>query len=219
MKAQLKHAEDDRKVKAVILKVDSPGGGVLASDEIYRALWDFQQQRHNAKPIVASMGNLAASGGYYVSSPCQWIVANDLTITGSIGVILHSWNYRGLMNKVGLRPETYKSGKFKDMLSGERNPDEIPAEEREMVQKLIDDTYGRFKDVVAKGREWAHAQNKNSSEKKDQGQELSSNWGDYADGRVLSGNEAYKLGFVDQLGNFQDAVKRARKMAGISEAN
>jgi protease-4 len=219
IKAQLKHAEDDQKVRAVILKVDSPGGEVLASDEIYRALWDFQQPRRNHKPVVASMGNLAASGGYYISSPCQWIVANELTITGSIGVIMHSWNYRGLMNKVGLRPETYKSGKFKDMLSGERNPDEIPPEEREMVQNLIDETYGRFKEVVAKGRGWAHDQNKNNSSKDDQGKELSEKWTDYADGRVLSGNEAYKLGFVDQLGNFQDAVKRAKKMAGISDAN
>src|SRR5205807_5034270 len=112
VKAQLKHAEDDDKVKAVILKVDSPGGEVLASDEIYRLISDFQKK--SSKPVIGSMGNLAASGGYYVSAPCRWIVANDLTITGSIGVILHSWNYRGLMNKVGLRPDTYKSGKFKD---------------------------------------------------------------------------------------------------------
>src|SRR6266404_2581084 len=150
IKAQLKRAEDDHKVKAVILKVDSPGGEVLASDEIYRALADFQKDSN--KPVIASMGNLAASGGYYVSAPCRWIVANDLTITGSIGVIMHSWNYRGLMNKVGLKPETYKSGKFKDMLSGERNPDEIPPEEREMVQTLIDETYAKFKDVVGTGR-------------------------------------------------------------------
>src|SRR5213075_3399635 len=104
------------------------------------------------KPVVASMGNLAASGWYYVSAPCQWIVANELTITGSIGVIMHSWNYRGLMNKVGLRPQTYKSGKFKDMLSGEREPEEVPPEERKMVQKLIDDTYGKFKEGVAEDR-------------------------------------------------------------------
>src|ERR1022692_2636922 len=87
------------------------------------------------------MGNLAASGGYYISSASRWIVANELTITGSIGVILHSYNYRGLMNKVGIAPETYKSGKFKDMLSPERNPDEILPEEREMLQSLINETY------------------------------------------------------------------------------
>ena len=217
IKAQLKRAEDDHKVKAVILKVDSPGGEVLASDEIYRAIDDFQG--HARKPVVGSMGNLAASGGYYVSAPCQWIVANDLTITGSIGVILHSWNYRGLMNKVGLRPETYKSGKFKDMLSGERNPEEVPPEEHEMVQTLIDETYGKFKSVVAKGRQEAHQKNKENKDKKDQGRALSPDWADYADGRVLSGTRAFELGFVDQLGNFEDAVKRAKRIAAISDAN
>src|SRR5690348_3194653 len=88
IKAQLDHAKDDRRVKAVILKVDSPGGEVLASDEIYRAINDFEKD--SGKPVVCSMGSLAASGGYYISSPCRWIVANDLTITGSIGVILHT---------------------------------------------------------------------------------------------------------------------------------
>ena len=122
IKAQLKRAEEDDKVRAVMLKVDSPGGEVLASDEIYRAVADFQAKPHG-KPVICSMGNLAASGGYYVSAPCRWIVANDLTITGSIGVILSTWNYRGLMDKVGLRPETFKSGKYKDMLSGSREPD------------------------------------------------------------------------------------------------
>ena len=124
IKAQLKRAEEDDKVKAVILKVDSPGGEVLASDEIARAISEFQTKPHG-KPVVCSMGSLAASGGYYVSAPCRWIVANDLTITGSIGVILSTWNYRGLMDKVGLRPETFKSGKYKDMLSGSREPDSI----------------------------------------------------------------------------------------------
>src|SRR5438105_2482906 len=106
IKAQLKRAEEDTKVKAVILKVDSPGGEVLASDEINREISDFQKRTKPAKPVIASMGNLAASGGYYISAPCQWIVANELTITGSIGVIMHSYNYRHLMDKIGLRPET-----------------------------------------------------------------------------------------------------------------
>ncbi len=211
IKAQLKRADDDDRVKAVILKVDSPGGEVLASDEIYRELADFQKRTQ--KPVIASMGNLAASGGYYVSAPCQWIVANDLTITGSIGVILHSWNYRDLMNKVGLRPETYKSGKFKDMLSGDRAPNEIPPQEHEMVQTLIDQTYGKFTNVVALGRSQAHTKNKDFKEK---GHALDPNWPEYADGRVLSGTEAFKLGFVDELGNFDDAVTRAKVLAGIS---
>jgi protease-4 len=200
----------------VLLKVDSPGGEVLASDEIFRAIYDFQ--RTSRKPVVASMGNLAASGGYYVSAPCQWIVANELTITGSIGVIMHSWNYRGLMNKVGLLPETYKSGKYKDMLSGDRNPEDITPEERAMIQSLIDETYGKFKGVVAKGRADAYERNKKNQEG-DQGRPLVRNWEEYADGRVLSGNEAFKLGFVDQKGNFQDAISRAKAIAGIRSAN
>lgn len=211
IRAQLQRAKEDSEVKAVVLKVDSPGGEVLASDEINRLLADFQSK--SQKAVVASMGDLAASGGYYVSAPCRWIVANELTITGSIGVILHSYNYRGLMDKVGLVPEVYKSGKFKDMLSGDRKPDEVLPEEREMLQSLIDQTYQKFKSVVADGRGKAYEKNKK------EGRPLSEDWADYADGRVLSGTEAYKLGFVDQLGNYQDAVNRAKTIAGISTAN
>jgi protease-4 len=212
VKAELKRAAEDDDVKAVILKVDSPGGEVLASDEIYRAITDFQKRR-NGKPVIASMGDLAASGGYYISCPCRWIVAHQMTITGSIGVIMHTWNYRGLMDKVGVLPQVYKSGKFKDMLSGEREPSQIPAQEREMVQTLIDETFGRFKAVVAEGREWARQKNRAA------GVALSPDWADYADGRVLSGSEAFKLGFVDQLGTFDDAVEHAKQIAGISTAN
>jgi protease-4 len=212
IKAQLKRAEEDDKVKAVILKVDSPGGEVLASDEISRAIADFQTKLHG-KPVVCSMGNLAASGGYYVSAPCRWIVANDLTITGSIGVIMSTWNYRGLMDKVGVSPVTFKSGKYKDMLSGSRPPDSITDEERAMVQSLINETYGKFTNVVATGRESAREKNKSK------GRALSESWPDYADGRILSGTEAFKLGFVDELGTFEDAVKRAKSIAGISRAN
>ena len=215
IKAQLDLAKEDKRVKAVILKVDSPGGEVLASDDIYNAIKKFQESDSDGpgKPVIASMGNLAASGGYYVSSPCRWIVANKLTITGSIGVIMHSWNYRGLMNKVGLQPEVYKSGKFKDMLSGERNPDEIPPEEHAMVQSLIDETYAQFTNIVAAGRSYAHEKNKSD------GKALSAEWTSFADGRVLSGTRAFELGFVDQLGTFDDAVKQARHIAGIRDAN
>ncbi len=212
IKAQLKRAEEDQRVKAVILKVDSPGGEVLAADSIARAIAEFQKKRHG-KPVVCSMGSLAASGGYYVAAPCRWIVAHDLTITGSIGVILSTWNYRGLMDKVGLRPETFKSGKYKDMLSGSREPDSITSEEREMIQALIDETYAKFKSVVAEGRKFARDQNKAG------GRALSEDWADYADGRILSGTEAFKLGFVDELGSFDDAVNRAKTVAGIRDAN
>src|SRR5262245_23988613 len=105
---QFKVAARDSQVKAVVLRIDSPGGEVLASDDIYRVILDFQKE--SGKPVVASMGSLAASGGYYVAAPCRWIVANELTITGSIGVIFHTFNYRGLMDKVGLRPVVYILG-------------------------------------------------------------------------------------------------------------
>ena len=215
IREQLKRAEHEDEVKAVLLKVNSPGGEVLASDEINRALADFQLK--SGKPVVAAMDGLAASGGYYVSVPCRWIVANELTITGSIGVIMHGYNYRGLMDKIGLRPEVYKSGKFKDMLSGDKKESEITQEERDMVQKLIDDTFAKFKSVVADGRDQARKKNRDNKESK--GRELSGNWTDYADGRVLSGKEAYELGFVDELGNFETAVKRARKLATIDRAS
>ena len=216
IRAQLKNAEEDKQVKAVILKVDSPGGEVLASDEIYHAIDDFQ--KHSQKPVIASMGSLAASGGYYISSPCRWIVANELTITGSIGVIMSSWNYRGLLDKVGVVPQTFKSGKFKDMLSGSKEPDQVTPEEKAMVQSLITETFGRFKQVVKDGRTHAHDLNQ-SGGGDNAGRALNENWQDYADGRILSGTEAFKLGFVDQLGTFKDAVARAQKLAGISDAN
>ena len=207
--AQLDRAEKDKHVKAVLLKVDSPGGEVLASDDIARAITEFQDS--SKKPVIVSMGSLAASGGYYVSAPCSWIVANELTITGSIGVIMSGWNYRGLMDKVGLRPEVYKSGKFKDMLRGSKTPEEITPEERAMVQKLIDETYAKFKGVVAEGRKSAH--NKN-----DEAKSLADNWAEYADGRVLSGKEAYDLGFVDQLGSYDDAIAKAEELGRIKES-
>ena len=221
IKAQLDRAKDDDRVKAVILKVDSPGGEVMASDEISKAIVNFQKDDpvepgkpgKRGKPVVCSMGSLAASGGYYISVPSRWIVANELTITGSIGVLLHTWNYRGLMDKVGLAPVTYKSGLYKDMLSGERSTNEIPAEERVMVQGLIDETYQKFKNVVADGRKYAYEKNKT------EGHALVNNWTNYADGRVLSGTQAFKYGFVDELGNFDDAVKTTKKIAGIHNAN
>jgi protease-4 len=153
------------------------------------------------------MGSLAASGGYYISVPCRWIVANELTITASIGVIMETFNIRNLMDKVGVEPSVYKSGKFKDMLSGMRSTNEIPPEEHAMVQKLIDDTYQKFKGVVADGRMAAHKLNKT------EGRTLALNWADFADGRVLSGTDALKYGFVDQLGDFNDAVKHAEEIA------
>ena len=212
---QLERATEDSRVKAVLLKVNSPGGEVLASDEIYNAISNFQKK--TGKPVIAAMGGVAASGGYYVSAPCRWIVANELTITGSIGVIIHSFNYRGLMDKVGLRPVVYKSGRFKNMLSGDRREEEIPEEEKEMLQRFIDETFGKFKTVVSAGRKQANEKNKDNI--KDKGRDLSPEWQKFADGRILSGKEAFEIGLVDELGNFEAAVQRALKLAKIEDAN
>lgn len=211
IKEQLKQAAADRNVKAVLLKVDSPGGEVMASDAISVAIADFQKT--STKPVVCSMAGVAASGGYYVSAPCRWIVAHELTMTGSIGVIMHGYNFRQLMDKIGVRPEVYKSGKFKDMLSWDKSDAEISQEERQMIQALINETYERFKDVVARGRDTAAGKNKGK------GRALEKGWEQYADGRILTGKDAFKYGFVDELGGFEDAVKRTKDIAGISEAN
>ena len=212
IKHQLERAAEDKHVKAVLLKVDSPGGEVLASDDIYRVLWKFGEE-HSGKPVVVSMGSLAASGGYYVSAPATWIVANDLTMTGSIGVIFHSYNYRGLMDKVGVKPAITKSGKLKDMMSGEKSPEEELPEERQIMQSMINESYDRFKEVIRKGREQAYK--RNGAE----GKALAGDWESVADGRILSGREALAKGLVDELGSFEAAVERARKLAGIEDAN
>ncbi len=215
IKAQLDQAKKDDAVKAVILKVDSPGGEVMASDEIYSAIKKFQDDS-DGKPVICSMGSLAASGGYYISSPCRWIVADRLTLTASIGVIMETVNYRGLMDKIGVEPYVFKSGKHKDMLSGMRSTNEIPADEHALVQGLIDQTFDQFKQVVTDGRNSAYEKNKDS---KDKGQPLASDWKDYADGRVVSGDQALQLGLVDELGDFDDAVDQALKIAKIENAN
>lgn len=214
VRRQLKAARKDSDVRAVILKVNSPGGEVLASDEIYHAINDFQAE--TGKPIIASMQTLAASGGYYVAAPCRWIVANELTITGSIGVIMHGFNVSGLMDKIGVRDQTYKSGEFKDMLSPFRRPEDVPAEEKEMMHNLIMETYNKFTNIVEVGRTDSSLAN---SKQKDRGQPLDESWAKYADGRVFSGRQAYDLGFVDELGDFRTAVERARRIAKISDAN
>ncbi len=220
IKAQLDRAADDDRVKAVILKVDSPGGEVMASDQINKAIANFEngdldehgKLSHKGKPVICSMGSLAASGGYYISAPCRWIVADELTLTGSIGVIMHGYNYRGLMDKIGVSPMTFKSGKFKDMLSPDRSTNEIPPEEHAMVQALIDETYNKFKSVVKDGRDNAHGLNKS------EGHALAKDWTDYADGRVLSGTQALNLGLVDELGDFDKAVDRAEQIVHIDDA-
>ncbi len=208
---QFKRAAEDPRVRAVILRINSPGGEVLAADEIARAVADFQDQ--TGKPVVAVLEGLAASGGYYVAAPCRWIVAHELTLTGSIGVILRGYNYRGLLDKVGVRPLVFKSGRFKDMLSGSKAESEIAPEETQMVQALVDENFRRFKQVVAEGRGQAARRNEG------RGRRLSDTWEELADGRVLTGRQAYDAGYVDELGGFQTAMARALTLANLPAAN
>jgi protease-4 len=134
-------------------------------------------------------------------------------MTGSIGVIMSTFNYRGLLDKVGVYPQVYKSGRFKDMLRGSKKLDEIEPEERQMIQSMIDETYAKFVSVVQQGR--ARAEKANLG----QGKPLAENWKQFADGRVLTGKQALELGFVDELGNFDAAVRRTKKMCKIMDAN
>lgn len=200
IKEQLARASQDEMVKAIVIAIDSPGGEVTASDVIRHAI--VTAKKKNNVPVVASLGPLAASGGYYVATGADWIVAHRTTITGSIGVIFHLWNYRGLMDKVGVKPVVYKSGKMKDMLSPEKHESEITAEEKEVAQRLVMSDYERFIEVVAEGRRMKAAELKAG----------------LADGRVLSGEEALKHKFVDQLGYFEDAVAKAKSLAKIEKA-
>lgn len=211
IKDQLKLAASDPAIIAVILKVDSPGGEVLAADDLHKAIKHFYKSTR--KPVIATFASLAASGGYYVSAPCQWIVANELTITGSIGVIMQGLNYRGLMEKLGLQPQVYKSGPYKDMLSGNKSPDDISPEEKRMAQGIIDQTYKKFTNIVFTGRMQANIDNLG------RGQKMGSNWTNFVDGRIFSGVDAFKNGFVDELGDFETARDRAKKMTGIATAN
>lgn len=228
IRGQLERAADDDHVKAVVLRVDSPGGEVLASDEIADALRDFQSGP-NGKPVVVSMQSICASGGYYISAPCRWIVAHELTITGSIGVIFHGYNYRGLMDKVGVRPKTTKSGKLKDMWSPDKLPEEELPEEKAIMQDMVEESFARFKKVIREGRAWSAQENQawvedvrsggGSVEEGDAGRKLGEDWETVADGRVMSGTRALEYGFVDEVGDFRVAVDRAERIVGIEDAS
>ncbi len=195
--AELTEAYEDDDVVAVILDMNTPGGDVTASDEIYRAV----RRCHEAKPVVTCMRSMGASGGYYVAAGSDWIIANQHTLTGSIGVIMNSLNYAELLDRWGLKVVTIKSGQMKDMLSGSRPASEG---EREYMQKLVDETFHEFVAIVAEGR----------SAFPDVDAVLAA---DFADGRVLRGPDALAAGLVDQLGYFTDAVDKAQELAGTHD--
>ncbi|MCG8353855.1 MAG: signal peptide peptidase SppA [Chloroflexales bacterium] len=193
--SQIRQAAEDPLVKAVVLRVDSPGGGVVASSEIHAAL---KKLRDAGKNLVVSMGSTAASGGYYISTPAERIYANADTFTGSLGVILSLTNLEGTYEKIGLRTLVYKSGELKDIGSAAREP---TAEENAVLQELVDEAYQRFVDVIEEGR----------SLPREQVLEI-------ADGRIYTGQQALDLQLIDELGGLEDAIDGAKELAGLERA-
>ncbi len=190
----VKELDDLRKndrVKAVVLRVDSPGGVVGPSQEIYAEVKKLKAK----KRVVVSMGSLAASGGYYIAAPASLIMANPGTITGSIGVLMKFSNVEGLLGKIGMKAFTLKTGKFKDTGSPLRP---MTAQERAMLQALIDDAHSQFVKAVAEGRKLPEAEVRK-----------------IADGRIFTGEQALSLKLIDRIGTLQDAIEEAGKMAGI----
>jgi len=206
LRRQFEWANKDDDVQAILFRINSPGGEVLASDNIADIV------RESKKPVISVMGALAASGGYYVAAPSDWIVAHELTITGSIGVIMSGYSIRNLMDKVGVQPIVFKSGKHKDMLSLGKREEDITPEERKIVQDMIDETFERFKKIVQEGRDM---DNRDTED----GESLEENWESFADGRILSGNMALAQGFVDELGDLDTGYERVLSLVGISDAN
>jgi len=178
-------------IKAVILRINSPGGVVAPPQEIYQEIKKTSQE----KPVVVSVESIAASGGYYIACAADLIVANPGTLVGSIGVMIPIENIEDLLQKVGLKSRIIKSGKYKDIGSMTRP---MTAEEEAILQELIDDTYNQFVNAVAEGR----GMNREEVLK-------------IADGRIFTGAQAIKLGLIDKLGNLQDAIEIAAGMVGI----
>lgn len=194
---KLDKAKHDKRVKAVVLRLNTPGGTVAASDSMYRALKEFKDKTQ--KPVVASMLDLTASGGYYLACGCDQILAQPSTITGSIGTIVQTVNFKGTMDLLGISSEAIKSGKLKDMASPLRK---LNDEDREVLQGIIDRFYGQFLDVVLAGRPNLTAESLKP----------------LADGRVYTADQALQAGLIDQIGYPDDAIQKAKEIAGVNKA-
>jgi protease-4 len=183
--------KEDKDIKAIIIRIESPGGGVAPSQEIFTELTRIRDQ----KPVVAYLGNVAASGGYYVAAGASKIVSSPGSLTGSIGVVIQLSNVEHLFEKLGLDFSTIKAGKYKDIGSPYR---EMTEEERQLLQNVINDVHEQFISDVAKGRNLPDGQVRA-----------------IADGRIMTGLQAKELGLVDEMGNFEDAMRIAKSLAGI----
>ena len=191
---ELRHYRDNPSVKAIVLRIDSPGGAVVPSQEIFA---EVRKTRAEGKiKVVTSMGNVAASGGYYIAAATDRIVANPGTLTGSIGVIMELANVKGLLEKVGVQSVVIKSGRHKDMASPFRA---MTPEDRALLQTVLDDVHAQFIDAVATGRSLQLEQLKT-----------------LADGRIFTGKQAQTVNLVDELGDLHDAIQLAARLVGIS---
>jgi protease IV len=190
---ELKAFAEDPLVRAIVVRIDSPGGGVAPSQEIYNAV--RRVRKENNKTVVASMGTVAASGGYYIAVATDRILANPGTLTGSIGVIMQMANFEELLEKIGVKNVVVKSGKFKDVGSPFRPMQE---EDRQVLQSLMDQVHRQFIDAVADGRSLDSAEVE-----------------PLADGRVFTGQQAKSLLLVDEIGDLQDAIRLAGELGGI----
>jgi protease IV len=196
VREELAKAEDDERVRAVVLRINSPGGTVTASDILYHELIRFKERRK--VPMVASILDVGASGGYYVALAADRIVAHPTTVTGSIGVLMLTINAGGLLEKIGVSASYVKSGELKDMGSPFRS---LLPEERALFQGLIDRFYGRFVELVARSRKLEETRVRA-----------------IADGRIHTASEALALGLIDQVGYLEEAITAAKKAAGLTEA-
>ncbi|TWT08901.1 signal peptide peptidase SppA [Planomicrobium sp. CPCC 101079] len=193
---QLAQVKQDDTVKAIMLKVNSPGGGVVESAEIYDKIKEIQDEAQ--KPIYVSMGATAASGGYYISAPAEKIFVNEETLTGSIGVIMESVNYADLAERYGVDFVTIKSGPFKDIMSPTRD---MTDEERELLQEMLNESYESFVDIIEEGR------NMSESEVKE-----------FADGRIMSGRQAVEIGLADDFGFEEDVIASIKSDFDLGDA-
>lgn len=190
---ELKEYTKDKSIKAIVLRIDSPGGAVAPSQEIYEEV----KKAVAKKKVIVSMGSVAASGGYYISAPATRIIANPGTLTGSIGVIMEIPNLEGLMNKIGIKTEVIKSGRHKDIASAFRT---MGKEERGILQGVMDNVHEQFMKAVSEGRKLRIEEVRK-----------------IADGRIFTGEQAKTYGLVDELGTLEDAIKTAATLAGLRE--
>jgi protease-4 len=195
--SELKKASEDARVKAIVLRINSPGGGVTASYQIYAEIVRLKKEQN--LPVVAALGDLATSGGYYVACAADRVVAHPTTVTGSIGVILMSLNLEGLLNKIGVKNQTFKAGAHKDLLSPLRQP---TPEERKIVQDILDGLHARFIAVVRESRPKLDL----------------ARIAELTDGRIVGADEALRAGLVDQIGDLEAAIAAAKSAARVEEA-